>query len=192
MIYWLIIGSVDFIFTVISYFLAIFVAFFVDSNYMLPKWLSWFQTPDALMNGKGTITDDNGSVSGGDWNFYQQHKNDSKYLTSLLWMWRNPIGGFSSTVSSKKLNGKDFMLLGNALTNNRAPHAVEGWYLIIPKNWKSVFIFSAWEFYWVKAYSPNKCLRIKLGWKCANAYFSCSTQYAKCVHSINPIMGYND
>lgn len=192
MIYWLLIGTVDFIFTVISYPLALFICLFVGKDYMLPKWLSWFQTKDALMNGKGTVIEDNGSLSGGDWNFYQSHKNSNRFLTALLWMWRNPIYGFSSTVSSLSIDGSEYRILGNPRTNNRAPSAMPGWYLIVPKRWKGALIFGGFEFYYVKPYAEHRCIRIRLGWKCGNAFFSKSKQIANCVHSFNPFMGYNN
>lgn len=55
--------------TLINYVFCWLIALFVDRSWRLPNWLSWFETTDALMNGKGNRPDG----GGGDKGFYERH-----------------------------------------------------------------------------------------------------------------------
>lgn len=78
--------------TVLTFPLAFFLPMFATGQYgwinnatakatepRLPKWLSWFQTPDNSLWG------DNGFKSA----------NGTGYIPSIKWLWRNPFYGFA-------------------------------------------------------------------------------------------------
>ena len=48
------------------------------TGYRLPKWLSWFQTPDNDLNGDNTFLLINGNG----------------YWARVKWLWRNPLYGY--------------------------------------------------------------------------------------------------
>ena len=66
---------------------------FATSENILPKWLSWFQTPDATLDG------DSG------WQDVSKHPYVNKlprYFRRMLWICRNPSYGFNWTVLASK------------------------------------------------------------------------------------------
>lgn len=110
----------------------------------LPKWLSWFQTPDAPLDG--------------DTGFLIIHKNTPQYLQRIIWLIRNPAYGFSwSVLAARPPLGTKIITFGN-LYSGDDPY-VPGW---------SFSYIEGTHYFHVRAFIktiPGKCLKSRLGWK---------------------------
>lgn len=84
----------------------------------LPSWLSWFQTPDAPLDG--------------DSGFAVLFPPDKwpKYLRRVMWLIRNPAYGFAWTVLSFQPIGPEFNFRGSISLEQLRRDNWFGWYLI--------------------------------------------------------------
>lgn len=86
---YLVLFPLNLIVLLVACILAPLLPLFASNDGWLPKWLSWFQTPDASLDG------DSG------WRNTSKHPCVNKlprYLRQVLWLWRNPSYGFNWTV----------------------------------------------------------------------------------------------
>ena len=68
----------------------------------LPKWLSWFDTPDNTLEG------DNNFLA----------KNTPSYLSKVIWLYRNSLYGFKWTVLAAEVNNStDIEYMGDPRVN---------------------------------------------------------------------------
>jgi hypothetical protein len=169
---------VDIIVTILSYPLALVVVPFATSCGWLPTWLWWFQTPDNSLDG------DSGWKSEHLW-FKDNNIGFHRYINRVRWLWRNSMHGFKHSVLGFRPY-KDFVYTykGNQNVSNRP--LCDGLIIRWVKNSPGR---SAFQFYYVKAWSTTRCLRINLGWKIwQSPKINETCQY---VCSINPFMGFS-
>lgn len=110
----------------------------------LPKWLSWFQTPDAPLDG--------------DTGFLIKHKDTNKYLRRVIWLIRNPAYGFSWTVLSAKVDAGTPITYKGDLRSGDDPF----------KTGYTFMYIKGTPYYQVRFTLPTikgKCLKARLGWK---------------------------
>lgn len=112
----------------------------------LPTWLSWFQTPDASLDG------DSG------WKNKQKHpfvNTLPRYFRQVLWLIRNPSYGFDWTVTaSKELQG-DYTLKGDKDCDRSLGRTT----------WVYVVCDGFWHFRLYFKYPFTKhCFQLNLGW----------------------------
>ena len=111
----------------------------------LPRWLSWFQTPDAPLDGDSGFQ-------------YVKPWVKSKYWRRSMWIRRNPAYGFSwSVLAARPNNGAVIRHFGN-LHSNDDPY-LPGW----------SFTWIPGTHYWqIRAFIktiPGRCLKSRFGWK---------------------------
>lgn len=149
----------------LNLFLAPLVVLFASKEGWLPRWLWWFQTPDNSLDG------DKG------W----KARVKSGYISRVRWLWRNSMYGFAISVLGVKCRSTDRIgTEGNPKISNRP--LVEG--LVVRKVYRdSKVIYFQW--YYVKAWSSTRCIRINLGWKLWG-----DSPTGQLVFSPNPCMGY--
>ena len=145
---WLILAPVSFAFTLMAILLAPVLALFVQKDKYLPNCLWWFQTPD------------NPAVGDAQYRYTDMMWTDSSYLHALFWLARNPAYGFDHAVGAKIKEGFMYRWEGDEATSNAPLH--NGWL------WRTVTNTDGsryWNFYYVRAWSATRCIKINLGWK---------------------------
>lgn len=146
----------------VGIFLNPIVVLFVNKSGYLPKCLRWFETPDNSLDG------DNG--------WKTEHvlwlKNGS-YLKRVLWLYRNNVHGFSTNVLGFIIEeGFRYEISGSEKVSNRPLYNGIVLRKIINPNGRVYF-----QWYWVKAWSKTKCIRVNLGWKLWNPRAGKMAQY---------------
>lgn len=129
----------------ICYILAPILPLFALNRDTLPSYLSWFQTPDAPLDG------DSGFQRVATWV-------KPRYLRRIMWLWRNPAYGFSwSVLAARPEQGTEIVVIGDIESDDNPYKA--GW----------SFTWVKGTHYWqVRAFIktiPNKCLKSRFGWK---------------------------
>lgn len=129
----------------ITYILAPFLPLFAMRRDTLPRWLSWFQTPDAPLDG------DSGFQYVATWVKW-------RYARRVMWLWRNPAYGFSwSVLAAHAPQGVPIDSWGD-LTSNDDPYKA-GW------SFTRIRGTHYWQVrFFIKTIS-GKCLKARLGWK---------------------------
>lgn len=154
---WLFLVVADILATLTAWVVAPVLPLFALDKMSLPKWLSWFDTPDNPLDGdEGFITlhaPFKGNVSG-----------IKRYVNRVCWLWRNPAYGFSYNVLGANLKTLPVVIAGNDrvsdsrdLETNRKT-GLSGFVLVRSDPY--------FEFYFVRQYKnlPH-CFRLRLGWK---------------------------
>lgn len=163
----------------LNYFLAPIVVLFASEDGWLPSWLSWLQTPDNSLDG------DNG--------WKQEHRpfliEDSKFKqwwNRTRWLYRNSMYGFAIDVlGAKTLPTDTIQIIGDVNVSNRPLHnGLVKRYII--RDGKPIYF----QFYYVKAWSEIRCIRINLGWKLWSFQQDKATN-CQLTFSPNPFMGYS-
>lgn len=154
------------LFTLFSVSIAWLLPLFSNKEGWLPKWLSWFQTPDNSLNG------DDGFKSEHRW-FRKDSDVDTNrvkiYINQVLWLIRNPSYGFDIDVLGKKPSGTR-RVFGDPEIQDQ-PQGKSGYLFITYDN--------VWMLYLVKQYgTSNKCFRFRAGWKLANPSLNDKAQIA--------------
>jgi hypothetical protein len=102
----------------------------------LPKWLSWFQTPDNSLYGDAT--------------FMSLHKQN--YGSEVQWLWRNPGYGFGI----RYLNAPYTTKVSGDPTIRDNDNAKAGWCL--------VHVNGLFQFKWIHPIGFSRCLYFNFGW----------------------------
>lgn len=106
---------------------------------VLPKWLSWFQTPDNTLDGEG------------------QFDHLSEYWRRVKWIQRNPAYGFAWTVLAATVNPEqEFKVWGNIYAKENP--FKEGWSFMTTEE-------GYFSFRYFKKTFEGKCLKFRFGWK---------------------------
>jgi len=157
-----------------GYLLAPVVSLFADDSGWLPNWLNWFQTPDNSLDG------DKGWQTEHLWIWAP------RWINRTRWLWRNNMHGFNTSVLGFTPSfGFDYTFYGKQAVSNRP--LVNGYVLRLIKNRNKQ---RAFQFYYVRKWSCDYCLRINLGWKIwQSPKYGKKSQY---VFSINPFMGFRE
>jgi len=143
--------------SLLNYVLAPIIVLFASKDGWLPKWLSWFQTPDNALDG------DNG------WKtehrpFKDETNKFKQYINRIGWLYRNSMYGFAIDVLGAKILDTDILVIvGDPQVSNRPlTEGVVKRYIL--RDGQIVY----WQWYYVKAWSKTRCIRINLGWKLWN------------------------
>lgn len=162
--------------TLIAYILAPILPLFANKDAWLPKWLWWFQTPDASIDG------DSG------WQDVSKHPTVNslpRYLRRVLWLIRNPSYGFSWTVLATKELPEGYVSYGNIYADDSGSNW--GWHFAYVKNT---------QYFVIRVYYPTifgKCLKARFGWNLASALRNNDYigKHIKYVFTCNPLKGIN-
>lgn len=161
----------------LNLFLAPVVALFASESGWLPKWLWWFQTPDNSLDG--------------DEGWKAEHRpfmiEDSKakrWWNRTRWMHRNSMYSFGFSVLGFVVKpGFTYSCEGSESVSNRPLH--NG--LVLRQLVSGGVTY--WQWYYVRAWSDTKCIRVNLGWKLwGNLHPGKQCAF---VFSVNPFMGYS-
>lgn len=137
-----------------------------DPSGNLPRWLRWFQTHDATLDGVGT----GGGIEPRFIAFTRWFRDGdgtpvnalARFICRVLWLYRNNAYGFSYSVLGAQ---GPFWLLhqsGNSDATNRAP-AVAGECFQV---WYRADDLTDYFRYWkVLPWGFGKCLEVSIGWK---------------------------
>lgn len=131
-----------------------FVSLFANAAGWLPDWLSWFQTPDNSLDGdKGWKTSNRP--------YLVEDSKFKRWWNRTRWLLRNSTYGFAIDVLGAKLLSTDVVVVrGNPKVSNRP--LVQGLVVrTVRRNGKLKYF----QWYYVKAWSSTKCIRINIGWK---------------------------
>ena len=141
----LIILPLDLFICLLCWILSPVLPIFAIGKNVLPNWLSWFQTPDAPLDG------DSGFVNVVPLSY-------PKYIRRVLWLIRNPAYGFSWTVlAAKPDHGTKIVTLGN-INSGDGPY-VKGW---------SFTYVEGYHYFHFRLFLPTfkgMCLQFRFGWK---------------------------
>jgi hypothetical protein len=115
------------------------IALFVDESGNLPKFLKWFQTPDATCYDEMWVA---------------EHPTWSKYKIALTWVARNPAYGFRkwcgyNIISKPKVYGDIYIADGE--------YGKAGWFFIVDS-------YGIWNFSYIINLHNKSCLRGTWGW----------------------------
>lgn len=127
----------------LCWFLAPVLPLFAIGRDTLPGWLSWFQTPDAPLDG--------------DSGFAKIFPPDKwpRYLRRVLWLIRNPGYGFAWTVLAYRPKSKEFHWYGTVQPKNREDM---GWYYVVQPD-------GHFEFSCRFPSLPGRTFRFRFGWR---------------------------
>ena len=163
---WLILIPISFSMVIVNFFLSPILPLFMQKNGYLPKWLSWFQTPDNPLDG------DRGHKK-------RWPKNGIfwSYIRRVAWLLRNPCYGFDETICGVLAKPTD-LLTEEGVTNASDVRGISGSCIRhLYRDGKHI----AFHWYYVKHYKMfgyKACIRISLGWKlwnpeCFQKQFTC-------------------
>lgn len=167
---WIALAIVNLFVVVLAYLLAPILPAFAIGRATLPRFLSWFQTPDNPLDGdanfKANVAPFPGEQSG--WR---------QYVNRIFWLWRNPSYGFDLAVLGFTASKLAAVVKVGPLPLAGAPQT--GWYFATATNPDGS---RAWQFYAVKVW--GRCAsRVNFGWKLWSAPGLC--QFAM---TINPYL----
>ena len=175
----------DWIVTIVGLVLAPLLPLFATKEQKLPKWLSWWDTPDNTLDGDDGWKNEH--------LLFLNTKGDNLdivriYLKRVCWLLRNTGYGFSHSVVGKYVDADDSVWWeGNNKVGNRP--LSEGLCKAHLYNDK----YKIFMIYYVKKTFKGKCLRIYLGWKLKNKIDHPEWDgTAMLVCSINPFMSYSE
>jgi len=138
----------------------------------LPKWLSWFETPDNPLDG--------------DQGHRDRHVKSSKYWQRTCWLARNRCYNFTIDVIGFTLEPNDVITIeGDILTGNRPIHSGYIMRRVVGKDAFQYYRVHQWGF------NPEKCMRINVGWKLWNRRVPGQPLKCQYVFSFNPWMNTN-
>lgn len=141
---------------------------FAINKETLPKWLSWYQTPDASLDG------DSGHV--------ERCVGYPQYVQRVLWLIRNPAYGFAWSVLAYQPKTPEFKWKGSIGYTN-GDESKFGWYFITQESGHfqySVRYPSVFE----------KQFRLRFGWKMIGiATAGTWHERKKFVFTLNPLDG---
>jgi len=162
--------------SIANLFLAPLVVIFASELGWLPRWLWWFQTPDNPLDG------DDG------WAEHRPYRDEDaywkQYVNRVFWLYRNSMYGLSEDVLGFTVEpGFTYTCEGDEMVSNHP--LVNG---LVRRSLTSGGT-TYWQWYYVKAWSATRCLRINLGWKLWSG--KQVGDKVSIVFSVNPFMGYS-
>ena len=150
-----------------------FVVLFANRGGWLPNWLWWFQTPDNSLNG--------------DIGWRTEHflwLRNGSYLKRVLWLYRNNVHGFSTNILGFTMeSGLRYFVSGREYVANRPLYEGIVFRKIVTAQGSVYF-----QWYWVKAWSKTRCIRVNIGWKLWSPHIGKKAQF---VFSPALFMGYS-
>ena len=162
----------------LNYFLAPLVVLFASDAGWLPRWLSWFQTPDNSLDGDDGWKTEHRPYKAQDTKF-------QRWVNRFCWLYRNSMYGFAIDVLGLKVQPTDTLIIqGDPKVSNRP--LCEG---VVHRKLLRDGQLIGFQWYGVFGWSQKYCLRINLGWKLwgdHNQPRSCQLTF-----SPNPFMSYS-
>jgi hypothetical protein len=164
---------------ILNLIVAPIVVLFSNERGWLPSQLSWFQTPDNPLDGDtGWKTEHRP--------FLVESSKFKRYINRVFWLYRNSMYGFAIDVLGAKVLPTDtFEILGSPKVSNRPLY--NG--LVIRKITRDGSL-KYFQIYYIKSWSPTRCVRINIGWKLWGVVPG-SSSTCQIVFSPNPFMGYS-
>lgn len=161
----------------LNLFLAPIVALFASESGWLPRWLSWFGTKDNSLDGdEGWKTEHRP--------FMVEDSKIKRWANRTAWLYRNSMYGFSHSVLGVTIQpGFAYSSTGDERVSNRPLQngLVRRKLVSGGKEY--------WQWYYVRAWSDTKCVRINFGWKLWGDLHT--GKQCAFVFSVNPFMGYS-
>lgn len=152
---WALLVPVDYATAIIGRLFAPFVVLFATKDDHLPKWLSWFDTPDNPLSGDGGWKTEHMQ-----WRF-KFPPMIARYLGRVGWLWRNNMYGFDIDVMGAKVLATDTLVVtGDIATSDRPGHSGS----VTRKLYRDGKLIY-WQWYFIHIYAPGRCVRVNLGWK---------------------------
>jgi hypothetical protein len=149
--------------TLVSLLLNPFLPMFAGKDGYLPRWLWWFQTPDAPLDGDVYYLAEHARFKGENITWWQ------RYYNRVMWLYRNTAYGFDWTVLAfKPQPGYVVELRGNRPLSGDLKH--DGWFYAKATNPDGS---SAWQLYVTHHWTAEKSTKINLGWKIWSAPDAC-------------------
>ena len=155
---WLTLLVADLTVFVLAWLLAPILPAFAIGKGHLPRWLSWFDTPDNTLDGDLGYIASHAPFRGygvAGWR---------RYINRAWWLVRNPGYGFSYSVLGHQVNSMPRVVSGDPLVSDSVNltvgrmHGLSGHVLVREGE--------AFEFYLVRQYGKSgRCFRLRLGWK---------------------------
>jgi hypothetical protein len=145
MIRWLLLLPIDLISAPICWLTAPLVALFAADNGWLPRWLSWYQTPDNSLDG--------------DIGWRTKHLIGwPRYIKRVLWLCRNPMYGLAwdGPLSAKIHRAMPIKVQGDPWIKNR-DNAIAGAYFCT--------VGPYWNYKLIRPLFGDTALMLELGWK---------------------------
>lgn len=168
---WLVLAAVSLVLTVVSVLGAPVLVLLAGSDGNLPARLSWLQTDDATLDGDQYWRDPTA---------HPLVNRLPRCLRRVLWMWRNPGGGFDENVAGVDVAAPP-RWWGDPQTSNQPGHAGLC-FAVVPGGWM-LYIVLPWGF--------DRCFRAYLGWKLMQAVHEPDFRgRLPLVLSVNPFMGF--
>lgn len=158
---WLLAGTADFLFTLLTLFLAPLLAIFTGSDGNLPKYLTWFQTFDATLDAgwQGNyFTNTAPPWWVPVWTVYSGTGTPTGlnlYWLRVRWLWRNPGYGFSYYAVGIAFDPTAWRVVHYSASSTSTT--------FIATNGRQFNIELGWSW-----------LQVKIGWKAWN-YFNAAT-----------------
>jgi hypothetical protein len=160
---------------ILNLFAAPFVAPFASEAGWLPWYLSAFGTPDNTLDGDEGWKNEHRP-------FKVEDTKKKRWWNRTRWMHRNSMYGLAIDVLGYKFQPGDVLeVTGNPAVSNRP--LLNG--LVIRKVRRDGKVV-AFQWYYVRAWTKTKCLRVNIGWKLWAFPGRCQV-----VFSVNPVMGYS-
>lgn len=164
----------------LNYLLAPVVVPFASADGWLPRWLWWFQTPDNPLDGDGGYQREHRP-------FLVEDNRFKRWVNRTRWLYRNSMYGFAiGVLGAKTRPGDRLKIIGSTAVSNRP--ITNG--LVVRKlirDGKPIYF----QWYFVRAWSETRCIRINLGWKLwsfkEGEAINCQLTF-----SPNPLMGYSN
>ena len=166
---WFLLSILDKLFGLIALILSPVTSIFVDQYGNLPKFLSWFQTPDSNMFGA------DGDIGFRDRNKHLIGSFIGRWWVCIKWQWRNTGQGFSMRLGLDEY----VMIVDRSIWENDGIHfervrAYQNGKLTGFEEW------GGWK--WTK----NRYFRYRLGWKFGFSEGKGKTFKAMLANSITP------
>lgn len=143
--YWLLLIP-HFIVAIVAMIIAPILPMFAIGKDELPSWLSWFQTPDASIDGDSAFQDKQKNP------FIQSLPG---YIRRVFWLWRNPSYGFDWSIMATKPLAEGASILGDHNCSRELGKTT----------WVYVKCGKYWQYkIYVKYPLLKHCFGINLGW----------------------------
>lgn len=172
---WAALGPASLLMAVVGRILAPILPLFVRENGFLPKWLSWFQTPDNTCDGDA-----------GNWERHPGLDAWSTYKRRVAWFWRNVAYGFDIDVLGLDAKAGDTLDLKGDIEAGTNP-AKNGYvWRVLRRADGSVASFQLYFVYQWPVW-PTRCIRGNLGWKLWG--FGAGVSSYQWTGMVNPLFG---
>lgn len=147
---WFVLALASTVLSLVAVVLSPVLPLFAIGRDTLPRWLSWFQTPDNSIDGDYGFRFEHAQ-----WR-YRLPAPLARYVGRVLWLIRNPAYGFDWFIAAASVSPSDGLTFtGNPNTRDK-PEGVEGRLF--------VQVGEYWNFIYIRRFGAKRCVFINLGW----------------------------